>query len=94
MKDQERVKSILSEIEYGYIGYDNLHGDDGHGLKMIKEALEKHVLIKKPLAAADFNGNNFYICPNCSQVVGDYIGYKAKYCFDCGQAIDWSEVEE
>lgn len=40
----------------------------------------------------DFN----YLCPNCNTVVGDYetddVFYK--FCPDCGQALDWSEVEK
>lgn len=39
MTDAERIKSILAEIEHGYIGYDNLHGDNEHGLKVIREGL-------------------------------------------------------
>lgn len=40
MTDQERIKSILAELEHDYIGYDNLYNDEAHGCAVIKRALE------------------------------------------------------
>ena len=40
MTDKERIKSILAELEYNYIGYGNMHDDDDHGCDLIKRALE------------------------------------------------------
>lgn len=39
-----------------------------------------------------------YHCPNCGKkVVSDIVNYKYKeyrYCYYCGQAIDWSDEDE
>ena len=56
------------------------------------EALEKQIP-KKPLAGIDFMGNEFRICCKCSAIVKDGE-WRANYCPDCGQAIDWSENNE
>ena len=42
MTDKERIDSILAELEHGYIGYDNLHGDDEQGRKVIEQALKRY----------------------------------------------------
>lgn len=71
---------------------------------VIHKALEKQIP-KKPNAETvnhgisvsgeydiDFN----YLCPNCNAVIGDHetndIFYK--FCPDCGQALDQSELDE
>ena len=41
MTDEQLIESMLAEIEYGYISYENLHANDDRGLKIIKEALER-----------------------------------------------------
>ena len=63
---------------------------DGHkckqALDLICEALERQIP-KKP---------NSIFCPVCnfpSIIDGEY-GDRYPYCYNCGQAIDWSEVEE
>lgn len=86
MTDEERTKSILKEIEYDHIGYDNLHGDDGHGMKVIENALKKQISRKPKL----FKGKegNYDICPSCDGLLIYYLDH----CHMCGQAIDWSEV--
>ena len=62
------------------------------------EALEKQIPKKPDLISDgyDDNGNLIYdtwICPCCEkQYELDYDDYK--FCPECGQAIDWSEVEE
>lgn len=32
----------------------------------------------------------YYVCPVCKEPILDY----EKYCYECGQAIDWNEEEE
>ena len=64
---------------------------------MAIEALEKQIP-KKPYLSGDgyWNGQLVYdtwTCPNCSKSYEvDYDNYD--YCPECGQRIDWSEVEE
>lgn len=41
MTDEQLIESMLAEIEYGYISYENLHNNDDRGLEIIKEALER-----------------------------------------------------
>lgn len=41
MTNEELAKSILMELEYGYISYGNLHGNNEQGLNLIKGAIEK-----------------------------------------------------
>ena len=43
---------------------------------------------RKPLAGADFDGNVYAICPECCAIVEDGE-WRASYCPDCGQKIDW-----
>lgn len=56
------------------------------------EALEKQIP-KKPLTGIDFARNEYRICCECSAIVKDGE-WRANYCPDCGQAIDWSESNE
>ena len=57
-----------------------------------REAREKQKP-KKPLGGADIAGNEYMICPNCSAIVEDGE-WRADYCPDCGQAIQWKNLEE
>lgn len=54
-----------------------------------REAVEKQKA-KKPLGGADINGNEYMICRECSAIVEDGE-WRAMYCPDCGQAIQWDE---
>lgn len=64
-------------------------------------ALEKQIP-KKPYIQqieVDYYEHDCYECPNCDSFLG-YISeckeehYQYNYCPECGQHIDWSEVEE
>lgn len=67
-------------------------------MKVAIEALEKQIPKKPDLIGDcyDDNGNLIYdawICPCCrTEYELDYDDYK--FCPECGQKIDWSEVEE
>ena len=54
-----------------------------------RKAVEKQKP-KKPLGGADINGNEYMICRECSAIVEDGE-WRAMYCPDCGQAIQWDE---
>ena len=58
-------------------------------------ALEKQIPkkpIEKELIGASATGYKYKgRCPKCSSTVSQY---KGNYCHHCGQALDWSEVEE
>lgn len=66
-----------------------IYRKDIEALKKAVEVLEKQIP-KKPLAGIDFIGNKFRICCECSAIVQDGE-WKANYCPDCGQKIDWSD---
>jgi len=57
----------------------------------LREVREKQ-RAKKPLGGVDIDGNEYAICRECSAILSDGEWF-AKYCPDCGQAIDWSEEE-
>ena len=52
-------------------------------------ALEKQIP-RKPIGGIDFAGNEYRICCECSAIIQDGE-WKANYCPDCGQALDWGE---
>lgn len=55
----------------------------------LREVREKQ-MPKKPLGGADIEENLYKICPCCSAIVEDGE-WRATYCPDCGQKLDWSE---
>lgn len=76
-------------------------GTHGKFLDMAIEALEKQIP-KKPYIQqieVDYYEHDCYECPNCDSFLG-YVSeckeehYQNNYCPECGQKIDWSEVEE
>lgn len=57
----------------------------------IIEALEKQVP-KKPLKnPKEFYGRNLYSCPVCGC---GYFFDSNKFCYHCGQKLDWSEEND
>lgn len=54
------------------------------------EALEKQIP-KKPISLGEDIDRDVGQCPNCKEIIDTYEDYK--YCSDCGQAIDWRDVE-
>lgn len=63
-------------------------------LEEVREAVEKQKA-KKPLLGGNTDKltGDIHICPCCCGIVG-MDDARADYCADCGQHIDWSEVEE
>lgn len=63
-------------------------------LEEVREAVEKQKA-KKPLVGGNTDKltGDIRICPCCCGIVG-IDDMRADYCADCGQHIDWSEVEE
>ena len=75
MTNEERVKSILADIEHGhFIRHDNLYGDNEQGLKLIEEALYNHLE----------NKGFIYICEECGRELdtsrGDVLNGCCAYC--------------
>lgn len=63
-------------------------------LEEVRESVEKQKA-KKPLVGGNTDKltGDIRICPCCCGIVG-IDDMRADYCADCGQHIDWSEVEE
>lgn len=66
-------------------------------LKTISEALDKQTekKVSKMRPVIDFNGNEVYKrgeCPVCGFEFS--CSNNTKYCFYCGQKLDWSEEEK
>ena len=53
------------------------------------EALEKQIP-KKPV---DNPENGWFECPNCGLIVWVYYGSGETHHCECGQALDWEEIE-
>lgn len=88
MTIQEAFEIIKNEMPYE-------SGVINEALKMVEGALEKQIP-KKPIgkevigvsmSGYKHKGN----CPKCSSSVRQYT---SNYCPNCGQALDWSEIEE
>lgn len=90
---REQLKDLIRGRESFIVGGsdEEIYRKDIDALKKALELFEKQIL-KKPLAGIDFMGNEFRICCECSAIVKDGE-WEAKYCPDCGQAIDWSDEE-
>ena len=92
MTPKEAIKYIDDVMDSTY-NYDEtidyqLTSDDFDWLEKAKEALEKQIP-KKPITTKDENKS----C-SCGLVVQTgYIRHCLYYCDNCGQAIDWSDVE-
>lgn len=88
MTIEEAIKDIKENIQPS-VG--------GKSLDMAIAAMEKQIP-KKPTYEGDgyWYGQLVYdtwVCPNCGKGYEvDYDNYD--YCPECGQKIDWSEVEE
>ena len=91
------IEKAISMIEYIYNGSGDWCGSLGDGatgiaLKMAISGLDKQIP-KKPISGIDFAGNEYRICCDCSAIVQDGE-WKANYCPDCGQALDWSDTDD
>ena len=95
MTNEEAIKTIevaIAEVEWNYpmnyaIAFENAIS-----------ALEKQVP-KKPKKKEENQYSTFYDCPRCggylvSKIDGELCGgQKYKYCYRCGQALDWSDTK-
>ncbi len=63
-------------------------------VKVAKTAINKQIPMKPKAEGLDDMDN--YLCPECKTAIGsidDYFGCNKinKFCFNCGQALDWGE---
>lgn len=86
MNEQKALETIKYEVdEEGHCGYIE------NELRVAMTALEKQIP-KKPIKAKEhIRYSMCYICPNCQRTFsGTGI---ASYCYNCGQALDWSDTK-
>lgn len=98
----DTTEEAMAEIEYygGFKGHEKTIRALNEASLLACEALEKQVP-KKPtdsgLRSGIFKITKCYSCPRCGNVC---LRRKANerqdnnYCWDCGQAIDWSKEED
>lgn len=91
----EEARAVISKrICYMLLGC--MDGECKHSnekpcaVQMAREALEKQIP-KKPSGTLTTSGISRYKSGNCG--CGTAIAMVYKYCPNCGQSIDWSEVE-
>lgn len=85
----EKIEAAINFVDYCTPAETN---EDVELAGIAIEALEKQIP-KRPLGGFDFANNEYKICCKCSAIVKDGE-WRANYCPDCGQAIDWSENNE
>lgn len=89
MTDEERAISILSELEHNYIGYDNLHGDNEQGCRIIEESL--NLRVAKPIKRYPSHPEIIFMCPTCGSTFVRRNGILMRFCNNCGQFLKESE---
>ena len=73
-------------------GYQNDDACETCEINVAIKAIDKQIP-KKPEPKKDASGE-YYVCPICG-VYQEYLtDGKPPYCVNCGQALDWQEVEE
>lgn len=88
---KKQLQELIFDTESLIVGdaAKGIYRKDLEALRKALEALEKQIP-RKPIGGFDFANNEYKICCECSAIVQDGE-WKANYCPDCGQKIDWSE---
>lgn len=93
MTDEVLIKAMLLEMEYGFISYENLHGEDDRGIKLISKALEKQIQEKPTIVHKADNQGFHYNELTCKCGCGFWYIGKVNYCPKCGQSVDFGDYE-
>ena len=88
------IEQAISHYKYG-ISHDIFAEPVTTYARLSIEALEKQIPQKVTLwEAPNYHAKN-YPCPRCKEMLGFNINKKwIHYCPNCGQALDWSNVNE
>ena len=57
---------------------------------VLSEALKKQAKEKPKIINPQYTRNFIFGCPNCNE----FVGFNQKCCAYCGQALDWSGVDD
>lgn len=94
MTYNERIESILKELKLDFISYDNIHGDNEHGCRVIESALKKQVPMKPKVRITKKDLWEYAEGdPTILRVVKEwcperYCEHKHYYCPDCGASVE------
>lgn len=88
--DADKLLKYIEDHAY-MVAYDKYSEDMGMTMPGIRQCIEEMAENKgmKPILnpLAEVDGSDIYNCPSCNKPFsGKGI---AKYCFHCGQKIDW-----
>ncbi len=88
-----QLKDLMRDREsfFNNNGDDDIFRTDAKACDIAIEALEKQIP-KKPIISEEQHIRyvTTFECPACN---GKFTGFGvAKYCYRCGQALDWSEI--
>ena len=89
-----QIEDLIRDRQSFMVGdYDkDIYDRDKEALTFAIKAVEKQIP-QEPLGAGDYSGKCCMICRNCSAIVEDG-DWRAAYCPDCGQALDWGGEDE
>lgn len=69
--------------------------------EQLEEAIPDKQILKRMITESELDREFIdYICPNCKNILHQqFKGSKEpfrhfRYCYDCGQALDWSDIDE
>ena len=90
--DDAKSTFLLEHCAERCEGYQNDDTCKNCEINVAIKAIDKQIP-KKPEPKKDASGE-YYVCPICG-VYQEYLtDGKPPYCVNCGQALDWQEVEE
>ena len=90
--DDAKSTFLLEHCAERCEGYQNDDTCKNCEINVAIKAIDKQIP-KKPEPKEDASGE-YYVCPICG-VYQEYLtDGKPPYCVNCGQALDWQEIEE
>ena len=87
---RRETSARMAQVGGGYNGYKSFCAAYDEADKLAKAAIEKQIA-KKPIDQAEL-GIATYICGECP-VCGAPCRNDGRFCYLCGQALDWSDAE-
>ena len=90
MKTQEAIGQLKCNVEGDYINLDVLEA-----FNLAIPALEKQIPKKGSIKYLSSYTDDppVLLCPNCQEHITTEGCNFYKYCYKCGQALDWSDTE-
>lgn len=82
MTNEEAIKNFTESLKI-------FGGEHAEAMKVAIKALKKQIP-KKPIGTKKNKG---IFCPCCGRPFPGSLVFLRKRCWDCGQKVDWSEVE-